>query len=337
MGVSLKSGSLKMKQLIPIVIFLGVVAGKLDSEWTSAENMDLSQYDLKVVGIEDFFPDDFPFRDLFPGSKPKPKRAAGTKVGTEDLSDICGVENVNLGRVVGGVESTPFAYPWVVAIIAEGRAFCTGSIISSKYVLTAAHCVDGFASFKVFTGIHSLRRPGPQAKVIKSYDGFAHPEWNPRMVRNDLALIELPSPIEFDDYRKPACLPSLHDETISFTNYPAKLMGWGKLSDRSIGSATELHEVTVPIISNKKCSQTYGRAITPGHICINSEGGHGVCSGDSGGPMNFKFAEGKWKQIGVASFVHGYGCESGYPHAYTRLSHYLKWIQSETGIQIFKR
>ena len=69
----------------------------------------------------------------------------------------------------------------------------------------------------------------------------------------------------------------------------------------------------LPVMNNDVCDQEYG-IITKGHLCIDSKGGHGVCNGDSGGPLNYEKETGKYMTVGIASFVSGLGCESGKPH-----------------------
>ena len=57
--------------------------------------------------------------------------------------------------------------------------------------------------------------------------------------------------------------------------------------------------------------------------------------GDSGGPLNhFQEEFGKYEQVGIASFVSDGGCENEYPHGFTRVSHYLEWIATKTGIDV---
>ena len=59
------------------------------------------------------------------------------------FSDICGLENTGgSDKIVGGHEAKPNQFPWLVALFANAW-FCSASLISDEWVLTAAHCVDG--------------------------------------------------------------------------------------------------------------------------------------------------------------------------------------------------
>jgi len=56
--------------------------------------------------------------------------------------------------------------------------------------------------------------------------------------------------------------------------------------------------------------------------------------GDSGGPLVFPEDDGLYTEVGIASFVHSSGCEAGFPAAFTRVTSYLDWIETNTGIVI---
>ena len=64
------------------------------------------------------------------------------------LASSCG-HGTPFARIVGGIESTIGAYPWLALLGykihgREGVQYaCGGALIGENYVLTAAHCVTG--------------------------------------------------------------------------------------------------------------------------------------------------------------------------------------------------
>ena len=61
---------------------------------------------------------------------------------TTTASDCkCGVPQVNRNRIVGGQPAKKNQYPWLVAIFDLGEHICGGTLLSSRTVLSAAHCV----------------------------------------------------------------------------------------------------------------------------------------------------------------------------------------------------
>merc|ERR1719347_2312706 len=267
-------------------------------------------------------------------------RASGTtKKGTQlDLKAGCGIEGplAHEDRIVGGVEATEHTWPWQVALFIDDAWFCGGSIISENYILTAAHCADDAGYFDVMAGAHDVRASSEPHRVeVTSYNGWTHPQWNTQDLSNDLALIELPSPLPMSDYITTSCLPSTgdtadEDELVTCT-------GWGKPSDSAGGISPVLRMVEdLPIISNSDCNAIYG-IVGSGVVCIDTTGGKGSCNGDAGGPLvmkaNMKAAGQQWKQVGIVSFGSSACCEVGYPAGFTRTEYYLDWISSETGME----
>jgi secreted trypsin-like serine protease len=53
--------------------------------------------------------------------------------------------------------------------------------------------------------------------------------------------------------------------------------------------------------------------------------------GDSGGALVVP-SGGTWKQIGVVSFVASAGCDAGYPSGYARVTSFLDWIRTNSGV-----
>jgi len=211
--------------------------------------------------------------------------------------------------------------------------FSAGTIISEDWILTAAHCMDGAGFVDVVMGAHNIRDESETSQVrVTSTDFFTHESWNTFTLSNDLALIKMPSAIEFTDEIQPVCLPTYTDAEGDFVGETVTLTGWGRPSDSASGISEVLREVDVKTISTEDCHEYYG-IITDKHVCIDSTGGHGSCNGDSGGPMNYHH-HGVTETRGITSFGSSTGCETGYPDGYTRVTSYLDWIEKSTGIAI---
>ena len=310
-----------------------------EEHWRPAAARDLSKYTPRHALVHaKTSPAQNSYVEVMRSLKSSKVSKSTHKASTYNLAEECGMEGPPTGeKIVGGFEAEPNQWPWQVALFIDNAWFCGGALISENYVLTAAHCADGATYFDIMAGAHNVREATEAHRVeITSFNGWVHPQWDPNTLSNDLALIELPEPINFNDYIKPSCQPSASDsadvgELVTCT-------GWGKPSDSAGGISPVLRMVEDrPIISNKECNDIYG-IVGEGVVCIDTTGGKGTCSGDSGGPLNMKFdvvdkdgvAGQKWKQVGIVSFGASAGCEVGYPAGFTRNAYYMDWICSET-------
>merc|ERR1711939_1134562 len=340
MGIQSRRLNLTMKLLLT-ALFCGAALAlpngrvlRPEEHWRPAGARDLSKYQARHATVSANTPNTY--IDLARALRSNSKSGSTHKTASIDLQAECGIEGPpSKDRIVGGFEAEPNQWPWQVALFVDNAWFCGGSLISENYVLTAAHCVDGASYYDIMAGAHNVRESSEPNRVeITSFNGWYHPQWDPNTLSNDIALIELPSPITFNDYIKPSCLPSVGD-----TADPNELVtatGWGKPSDNAGGISPVLRMVEdLPIITNSECNAIYG-IVQDGVVCIDTTGGKGTCNGDSGGPLNMKFdvkdgaAGQKWKQIGVVSFGASAGCEVGYPAGFSRTEYYRDWLCSET-------
>ncbi|XP_068225310.1 serine proteinase stubble-like [Palaemon carinicauda] len=145
----------------------------------------------------------------------------------------CGRRNP-VERIVGGQETTLHEYPWQVALTyGSSTPICGGSILSDKWILTSASCVDG-PDVAVIVGEHdwsvtdetSIR----QMIIPSTLQIIMHPRYDRNTHENDVALIKLRSAINFlpDNTIAPICLP---DEDDDYSNVDATITGWGFLSE----------------------------------------------------------------------------------------------------------
>merc|ERR1712226_1799260 len=221
-------------------------------------------------------------------------------------------------RVINGNTASLGDFPHAVAILMDGRSLCTGSLISDQWVLTAGHCVEGVSSFDITAG--SVSRDSSNLSeggvVVPASTSILH------------------EPISLTDNIKISTLVEANAEIADGTE--VIIAGWGKTTDFS-AAATNMQYAPVNVISNAECRQTYGSSITAGHIYTTGGSGteSGTCNGDSGSALNLPTpatATG-YTTIGVASFVSGAGCQSDNPDGFLRVSSYIDWISTNTGLE----
>lgn len=241
-------------------------------------------------------------------------------------------------EIVGGEDCDISEYPWQAAIYADGY-LCGASVIHQYWVITAAHCVEegnqvidasnitvGVGSSNSYAGLFGSGGDEYEVQEVISHSNYG---WN----GNDIALLRLKEPIEFNDNVQPISIICSEqvDAGAQDVGVITTITGWGNTSQGGSGSDI-LQYIEVPVISPND----------PGlgnNISINNnneffaglvDGGADSCQGDSGGPVAVRNAEDtEWLLIGITSW--GYGCaQDGYPGVYTKVSNYINWINNNT-------
>ncbi|XP_016955519.1 brachyurin [Drosophila biarmipes] len=241
------------------------------------------------------------------------------------------------GRITGGQLAQPNQFPYQVGLllyVAGGAAWCGGTIISDRWIITAAHCTDSLTTgVDVYLGAHdrtNAKEEGQQIIFVETKNVIVHENWIAETITNDISLIKLPVPIEFNKYIQPANLPVKSNSYATYGGESAIASGWGKISDSATGATDILQYAEVPIMNNSGCSPWYFGLVASTNICIKTTGGISTCNGDSGGPLVLN--DGSNTLIGATSFGIALGCEVGWPGVFTRITSYLDWIEAKTGV-----
>ncbi|XP_071541358.1 brain-specific serine protease 4-like [Panulirus ornatus] len=159
------------------------------------------------------------------------------------------VVNEAFVRIVGGIESEPHSWPWMVVSFRNlyGAHLCAGSLITSKHV---PYCRPrhplGFG-------------------VVSEFDA-------------DLAIVTLLRDVTFNKTVSPVCLPS----GVSPPGTTVTVVGWGYV-DEGGPPAKILRETNITLL-NSSSFRVSQDLLTEGMLC-GGTAQRDACEGDSKGPL----------------------------------------------------
>jgi len=261
----------------------------------------------------------------------------------------CGVAITDGKYIVGGQDAKRGEAPWQAGIYeivnpkTEKHQFnCGGTLVKNDLVITAAHCVSHFypKNIIVYLGDHRRDEKGRTKSAVyrrevKVSEIAVHPNWNPNTLANDIAVLKLKVKVAYNNYIRPACLPSSEKDITVAEGKKCKLTGWGRTEVGSKGKmANVLQKAIMPVIDTEKCKQLNEQqtpdVITDGMMCGGPDPSKGVsaCHGDSGGPLVCQNEDNKHVLHGVASWGDP-KCDANERYSvFTRVSRYIKWIHN---------
>nr|XP_019535913.2 trypsin-7-like [Aedes albopictus] len=229
------------------------------------------------------------------------------------------------GKIVGGYVDTIRNVPYTVSLqlIYEGH-FCGGSLISSDWVVTAAHCVHGRSPSALTVRVGSSYRDS--GGVLRDVRQIIVPEqYNPTASFDfDVALLNLMQRV------------SSSYETVDFIRmYEASFptpkgmkcltSGWGATKNPNQSSG-RIKSAMLDIVDIDMCRHAlYPSPVTDKMICAGGQNDD-ACQGDSGGPLVCA-----GRLAGIVSWGRGCGVV-GTPGVYTFLPKVRMWIYEKTGV-----
>jgi len=261
-------------------------------------------------------------------------------------------------RVIGGSTASISTYPWQAAVVfspskvgnnnAHRRQFCAGSLITSRIVITAGHCVfDTDPDCSLTGGVNvclpsdpggdGTKRLDPNdvdvvlgrttlsdttqgqeftvqaVKLGTSFDGNYQGDGVPRF---DAAYLVLSAPAALT----PIKIAGADEGALWADGSPEDISGWGSTTE-SGGTVDSLRAATVNIVPDATCNAAYTPDFDPATmVCAGvSGGGVDTCAGDSGGPLEAPLQGGGYRLVGLTGW--GEGCaRADFPGVYTRVA-----------------
>ncbi|XP_073948148.1 serine protease gd-like isoform X2 [Choristoneura fumiferana] len=263
--------------------------------------------------------------------------------------------NFECGMVSGGNEQVPLIYngqsyargdwPWLVAIYKRKDGslsfVCSGTLVSDRHVVTAAHCVQqrstitSIKDIVVKVGVYNREDWGDDGIVTRTLaSATIHESYNASTFANDLSVFTFDRSVEFNNYIRPACLWSGKNDLSSIVGSTGVVAGWGA-SELGPGSEGEPRMVRIPVVSTAVCraSKTDFHLLTSSNtLCAGDRNGAGPCLGDSGGGL-YLLEGGRWRLRGVVSLSlrpenGDNSCNLNEYIIFTDAAKYLQWINN---------
>ncbi|CAG9811221.1 unnamed protein product [Chironomus riparius] len=256
-------------------------------------------------------------------------------------TNYCGQRVTGHGNIIGGSQLARGDHPWLAALVMRnGKYFCAGNLVTTRKVITAAHCIqDKHTSLPtqpqniiILLGVFDLDRTVETGRISHAVQSAnIHPDWNTltESFDADIAVLVMETEAVYSRYIQPVCLLGPLSSIIATAS--GVVVGYGKSEDE-----TKIHE-NIPKILNSQihnnpfCFQdnrALARISSGRTFCGGPGRGIGVCRGDSGSGLYVTDGSAYYLRGIVSSSLIGgqYGCDVDTYSVFTDALKFMDWI-----------
>lgn len=229
-------------------------------------------------------------------AKPGRDRADGGRITIEsveagDAERRAGRPSVGI-EIVGGEpvpQGTHTFATYIQVEVSEGLyTGCTGSLVTPRHVVTAAHCVEEegllytASQFTLAVGRASLIGV-PAANIFTVEEVAAHRAWDPVNLTNDIAVLTLKQTVPAE-IAQPISLVARNGTRLEKPGRRAVTAGWGYTVGGGVGSP-DLLQISTTIARDAVCDIFAGFDLDGSSKICAKVPEKSTCNGDSGGPL----------------------------------------------------
>jgi hypothetical protein len=199
-------------------------------------------------------------------------------------------------EIVGGTVVPQGAFPFATLMeidVGNGLStFCGASLIASRFVVTAAHCVEDEtgtdrspAQFTLIIGRSNITNP-PAANVFSVVEISQHPGWDPHTLQDDVAVLQLGRAVP-SNVAQPIPLVAANGAGLDSPGQDAIAVGWGFTVGQS-GAQTrspDLRQMSTTVISDAACEAALHFNVDDASVLCTQVPAKSTCQGDSGSPL----------------------------------------------------